>query len=307
MTRPAPPPPTESAAGAPRRALFAWCLYDWANSAFPTVVITFVFAAYFTEAVAVDRDAGSAQWGYTQFFSAFVIAVLSPCLGAIADRTGRRKPWILAFSLLCVAATAALWLVKPDPAFVLLALVLVVCGNIGFELSITFYNALLPELAPPARLGRLSGWAWGLGYAGGLACLILSLLVFVQADPPPFGLDPGPGEREQIRAVPVFAALWMLIFMWPLFAFVPDRPRRGPSPLSAVQDGLRSLWQTFLRVREHRHVARFLLANMIYIDGLNTLFQFGGIYAAGQFGMDFQEVLIFGILLNISAGLGAAA
>jgi MFS transporter, UMF1 family len=290
---------------ASRRALAAWCLYDWANSAFPTVIITFVFAAYFTEGVAADRETGQAMWGFGQTVSALLIAALSPCLGAIADRTGRRKPWILAFSLVCVLATAGLWFVRPDPGFATMALVLVVVGSLGFELGITFYNALLPELVPHERIGRLSGWAWGCGYAGGLACLILSLFLFVKAVPPPFGLDTG--QAEHVRIVPLFAAGWMLVFMWPLFAFVPDVGRRGPAKIAAVGEGLATLWRTILQVRRRPNVLRFLLANMIYIDGLNTLFSFGGIYAAGQFGMDIGEVMVFGILLNVSAGLGAAA
>ena len=291
-------------ARASRRALAAWCLYDWANSAFPTVVVTFVFAAYFTEGVAADRDSGTAMWANGQSLSAIMIAILSPCLGAIADRTGRRKPWILGFSLLCILATAGLWFVRPDPGYAMLAIVLVVLGNLGFELGITFYNALLPELVAKEWIGRLSGWAWGIGYAGGLSCLILSLVIFVQADPPRFGLDPA--AAEHVRAVAPFAAAWMLLFIWPLFAFVRDVPRRGPSLLKAVGEGLETLWHTLLRIRDYRDIARFLVANMIYIDGLNTLFSFGGIYAAGQFGMAIDEVLLFGILLNISAGLGAA-
>jgi MFS transporter, UMF1 family len=291
-------------ARASRRALAAWCLYDWANSAFPTVVVTFVFAAYFTEGVAADRDSGTAMWANGQSLSAILIAILSPCLGAIADRTGRRKPWILGFSLLCILATAGLWFVRPDPGYAMLAIVLVVLGNLGFELGITFYNALLPELVAKEWIGRLSGWAWGIGYAGGLSCLILSLMIFVQADPPRFGLDPA--AAEHVRAVAPFAAAWMLLFIWPLFAFVRDVPRRGPSLLKAVGEGLQTLWHTLLRIRDYRDIARFLVANMIYIDGLNTLFSFGGIYAAGQFGMAIDEVLLFGILLNISAGLGAA-
>jgi UMF1 family MFS transporter len=152
-------------------------------------------------------------------------------------------------------------------------------------------------------IGRLSGWAWGLGYAGGLSCLILSLVFFVQADPPPFALDPA--QAEHVRAVAPFAAAWMLLFVLPLFLFVPDLPRRGPPLLAAVREGLQTLWHTFRRIRDYRDIARFLIANMLYIDGLNTLFSFGGIYAAGQFGMAIDEVLFFGILLNISAGIGA--
>jgi UMF1 family MFS transporter len=288
-----------------RRALIAWSLYDWANSAFPTVVITFVFAAYFTEAVAADRESGTAMWANGQTLSALIIAVLSPCLGAIADRRGRRKPWIFGFSQLCILATAGLWFVRPDPGYATVALVLVVLGNIGFELGITFYNSLLPELVSEDRLGRLSGWAWGLGYAGGLCCLILTLVIFLEADPPPFGLDRS--AAEDVRAAAPFAAGWMLLFIWPLFVFVPDVRRQGPPLLTAAREGLQILWHTALRIRDYRNVARFLLANMIYLNGLNTLFSFGGIYAAGQFGMDVREVLYFGILLNISAGLGAVA
>jgi MFS transporter, UMF1 family len=250
-------------------------------------------------------EGGAAMWGYGQAVAALAIAFLSPCFGAIADRTGRRKPWILAFSLLCIAATAGLWFVQPDPSFALLALVLVALGSIGFELGIVFYNSLLPELVSRERIGRLSGWAWGLGYGGGLACLILSLLIFAQADPPPFGLDAG--KLEHVRAVAPFAAAWMLAFIWPLFAFVPDRPRRGPAMSVAVREGLIGLWRTLRRVRGHRNIAMFLLANMIYVDGLNTLFSYGGIYAGQDFGMDLRERLYFGILLNVSAGLGAAA
>ena len=147
------------------------------------------------------------------------------------------------------------------------------------------------------RAGR-----WGLGYAGGLSCLILSLVVFVQADPPRFGLDPA--AAEHVRAVAPFAAAWMLLFIWPLFVFVRDVPRRGPSLLKAVGEGLETLWHTFLRIRDYRDIARFLVANMIYIDGLNTLFSFGGIYAAGQFGMAIDEVLLFGILLEYQRRAG---
>jgi UMF1 family MFS transporter len=288
-----------------RRALVSWCLYDWANSAFPTVIVTFLFAAYFTEAVAADREVGTALWGHGQTASALLIALLSPALGAIADQAGRRKPWIFAFSALCVAATAALWFVRPDPGFVWLALILVVLGNLGFELGITFYNALLPELVDRDRLGRLSGWAWGVGYAGGLACLVLSLLLFVEPEQPPFGLDKGAGEH--VRVVALFAAGWIVAFAWPLFLFVPDTARRPISLTSAVRGGLTTLWQTVLQIRAYKDAARFLLAHMLYTNGLITLFAFGGIYAAGQFGMDFREVLYFGIYLNISAGLGAAA
>ena len=151
------------------RGVVGWCLYDWANSAFPTVIITFVFAAYFTKAIAADVITGTSQWGYTISLSGLAVAVLAPLLGAVADHGGRRKPWIFAFTILCAVATALLWQAKPDVSFVLLALVLVAVGNFAFEMAMVFYNAMLPDLTSADRIGRVSGWGWGLGYAGGLS------------------------------------------------------------------------------------------------------------------------------------------
>lgn len=297
---------TARAAGAPagRRAVFAWCLYDWANSAFPTVISTFLFSTYFTEVVAPDREIGTALWGYAMTAAAFAIAIASPVLGAIADQTGRRKPWLLVFSLLTAFATAALWFARPEAASVPLALVMAALATFGFEVGTVFYNAMLPDLAPPGRIGRISGWAWGLGYFGGLVCLMATLLGLVQAAPPPFGLDAG--RYEHVRAGAIFVALWFVVFALPLFLWVPDRAGSGISNVAALRNGLAALIATLRRLPQYRNIARFLLAKMIYVDGLNTLFTFGGIYAAGTFGMSIEEVLVFGILLNVTAGAGAA-
>ena len=286
------------------RALFSWCLFDWANSAFPTVITTFVFAAYFTKAVAADAVTGTAQWGYAMSLSALAVAVAGPVFGAVADHSGRRKPWLAVFTILCVAATGLLWFTGPDPADVLWALVFVGLANFGFETGMVFYNAMLANLAPPGRVGRISGWGWGLGYVGGLICLAVALVGLVQAEEPWFGLDKG--SAEHVRATAPLVAAWFTVFAVPLFLFTPDSPTRGISPAEAIRRGLASLADTVRRIRDHADVARFLLARMIYTDGLNTLFAFGGIYAAGTFGMDFSELILFGIGMNITAGLGAA-
>ncbi|HWA44851.1 MAG TPA: MFS transporter [Hypericibacter adhaerens] len=288
----------------PKRAVLAWCFFDWANSAFPTVVQTFLFSAYFTSHVAADPASGTAAWGQATGIAALAIALLSPPLGAVADVGGRRKPWLAALTLLTVLATAALWFVRPDPAFALLGLVAMALGTVGFELGTVFYNAMLPGLVAPARIGRISGWAWGLGYAGGLVCLAVALLGFVLPAQPLFGLDKA--SAEHVRAAMLLTALWFALFSLPLFLLVPDRAATGRGLAGAVGDGLAQLLRTFRDLRRHANIARFLLAKMIYIDGLNTLFAFGGIYAAGQFGMSLEQVLIFGIALNVTAGLGAA-
>ena len=303
---PAAPPSRRSSRpdGVPARAQWSWCLFDWANSAFPTVIITFVFSAYFELGVSGKGADGTAHWAFAQAMSGVLIAILSPILGAIADFSGRRKLWLAALSGTCVVATAMLWFVEPDPAWALWALVMVSIANIGFEMGTVFYNAMLPGLVRPSHLGRLSGWAWGLGYAGGLACLALTLVLFVQAERPLLGLDKA--TSEHVRIVGPFVAAWFLIFAVPMFLFVPDKPQ-GLGLREAVGKGLKQLRGTVKTLRAHREIARFLIARLFYIDGLNTLFAMGGLYAAGTIGMDYEEIILFGIALNVTAGLGAFA
>ncbi len=291
--------------GEDKKGLAAWCLYDWANSAFPTVITTFVFAAYFAKGVAADEVTGTSQWGYALSLSGLAIALAAPVLGAIADQSGRRKPWIALFTLVAALASAALWQVAPETRSVTLALTLVVVANFAFEMGMVFYNAMLPDLAPKARIGRWSGWAWGLGYAGGLVCLALVLVGFVQAEAPWFGLDKE--AAEHLRATGPFVGLWMAVFAVPLLLFTPDREATALSMAEAMRQGLAALVATLRNLKHYRDAAWFLAARMIYTDGLNTLFAFGGIYAAGTFGMDFQELILFGIAMNVTAGLGAGA
>src|SRR3546814_741132 len=288
----------------PRGSAAAWCLYDWANSSYPTVIVTFVFAAYFTRGVAVSPEEGTAQWGLMLSLSGVALAVLAPVLGAIADQGGGRKPWIGGFTAVAAVCAVLLWWIEPDQSFVLPALLLVAVGNTAFEFGHVFYNAMLPEVAPKSHLGRLSGWAGGLGYAGGLLCLTLCLALFVMPERPLFGLDK---ERmEEVRITGPFVGLWFAVFALPLFLMVRETPAPF-SPARAVRGGLKSLWSTLRLLPHHKQTGQFLLARMLYTAGLNTLFAFGGIHAAGTFGMSFQDILIFGILLNITAGLGAVA
>jgi len=284
--------------------LLAWCSYDWANSSYPTVVVTFVFAAYFATAVAETPEIGTAQWGQALAISGLAVAVLAPIFGALADQGGRRKPWIGAFTITAVLSAVGLWWIEPNPAFALVALLLIAVGNAAFEFGQVFYNAMLPEVAAPDRLGRISGWAWGVGYAGGLVCLALSLVLFAQPAPPLFGLDAE--LAEHVRIIGPFVAVWFALFALPLFLFVPDAPPHRQSVGESLRRGLRSLGRTLKTLPRHGQTGRYLLAHMIYADGLNTLFAFGGIYAAGTFNMSYEEILIFAILLNIAAGLGAA-
>lgn len=284
----------------------AWCLYDWAMSAFNTVVGTFVFSVYFTRAVAPDEIAGTALWGRALAVSGVAVLVLGPVLGAVADRGGPRKPWLAALTLVTVAATAALWTVRPDPAYVTAALVLVAVASTAFDLSGVFYNAMLPSVAPARMLGRVSGWGWGLGYLGGLGSLVLCLVLLIRPEAPLFGLLDR-GASEHLRATGPAVALWFAVFALPLFLLSPDRPGAGVPAARAVREGLAQLRATLARLlARDRNTALFLASSAVYREGLNTLFAFGGIYAAGTFGMTFDDLVVFAIGLNVSSAAGAA-
>ncbi|MCB9947087.1 MAG: MFS transporter [Rhodospirillaceae bacterium] len=297
-----------------RRGIAAWCLYDWASSAFNTVIGTFVFSVYFARSIygdpagagCAEDPAGSALWGYVLGISGLAVAIASPILGAIADRGGRRKPWLGLFVALTVVSTALLWFAEPDRAFAVYALVLVAVASIAFELSGVFYNAMLPDIAPAGMVGRISGWGWGLGYAGGLSALALSLFGFVGFGEMAPLVDVGTERAENLRATAPLVAVWFAVFALPLFLLTPDRPGLATTPLAAVREGLALLGRTIASVRRLGNVLRFLIASALYRDGLTTLFAVGGLYAACTMGMDFAEIIVFAIGLNVTAGLGAA-
>ena len=286
-----------------RRTIWSWCLYDWANSAFTTLVVTFVYSAYFTAAFADDPGRGTALWSRGITASALAIAALAPIAGALADRGGRRRYLILC-SLICVAATVALAFVRPSqPNAVVIALTVFVVANVAFEIGLVFYNAFLSSIAAPERIGRVSGYGWGLGYAGGLAALLVALVVFVLPETPLFGIPTEEGFN--LRATNLLVAGWFLLFALPAFVFLRDDAVSGER--LNVGRAFGDLAITFRHLRRYRQVARFLLARLFYNDGLVTIFAFGGIYAVGTFGFTFAELITFGIVINVGAGLGALA
>ena len=295
---------------ASRLAITGWLLFDWAAQPFFTLVTTFVYAPYFASAIASDPVEGQALWGYAKAAAGLVIAVFAPVLGAVADAAGRRKPWIAAFGALLVIGSWALWFGKPGEG-AMLVLVAFALASIGAEFATVFNNAMMQTLVPRARLGRLSGTGWATGYVGGLLSLVL-VLGFLAATPqtgrtligvtPLFGLDAA--AREGDRATGPLSAIWFVVFVLPLFLYTPDHPGRLPVR-AAVGHGLRTLADTLRSLPRHRDAALFLLANMIYADGLIALFSFGGIYAAGTFGWGTIEIGVFGVLLTITATIGA--
>lgn len=295
------------APGTDRKGRFSWALFDWANQPFFTLITTFIFAPYFTSAVVGDAVRGQELWGYGQATAGLIIALASPVMGAIADASGPRKPWIAVFQTACVIACFALWWAEPGAGDTRLfwILALVVIAAVGAEFSIVFNNAMLPSLVSREKLGRLSGYAWGLGYLGGLVSLGVVLGGFSLAEVPLFGLDKAAHEHDRI--VGPLTAAWIALFVLPLFLFTPDSPPSGLSYAKAIGKGLAQLRETLRQLNNYRNLLTFLIARMLYQDGLSAIFAFGGIYAAGIFGWTTTDLGIFGIILTIFAAIGAAA
>jgi MFS transporter, UMF1 family len=296
----------------PRSAVISWIFFDWAAQPYFTLITTFVFAPYFATHVAADPASGQSLWGFATAAAGLAIALLSPVLGAIADASGRRKPWIAAFGALLVIGSCLMWFGKPGDISVIPPLLLAYAiATIGVEFATVFNNAMMPSLVPPDRIGRLSGTGWATGYVGGILSLIL-VLGFLAADPatgrtlfglaPLFGLDPLTHQGDRITGP--LTGIWFVIFVLPMFLLTPDYPARLRLS-EALRAGLIELRQTLGELPQRKSMAAFLLANMIYTDGMVSLFAFGGIYAAGTFGWQTIQIGSFGILLAIAGTFGA--
>jgi UMF1 family MFS transporter len=297
----------------PRRAaVIAWIFFDWAAQPYFTLITTFVFAPYFANFVASTPATGQALWGFAAAGAGFCIALLSPVLGAIADASGRRKPWIAGFGALLVIGASAMWIGRPgDPSIIPLLLLAYAIATVGVEFATVFNNAMMPTLVPPERIGRLSGTGWATGYIGGILSLII-VLGFLAANPesgrtlfgltPLFGLDPVSHQGDRITGP--LTAIWFIIFVTPMFLLTPDYPPKRPVR-QALRAGLVELKGTLGELPKQKSLATFLLANMIYTDGLVSLFAFGGIYASGTFGWHTLQIGTFGIMLAIAGTIGA--
>lgn len=287
-------------------AIRSWMLFDWAAQPFFTVVITFIFGSYFVSRLAADPVEGQAAWAYTITLSGIIIALFAPILGAVADATGARKPWIAFFALIKIISLGALWFAAPG-SDLWLPMLCIICATIAAEFSMVFNDSMMPRLIHPQHIGRISNLAWGLGYAGGLVVLF-SVLLLLAGNPttgktligitPLFGLDAQQGEDARITGP--YAALWYLIFILPMFLFTPDSNTKAPLGV-AIKSGLADFKNTLSELRMRRGMRRFLIARMTYQDGVNGLLALGGTFAAGMFGWQTIEMGIYGILLLVIA------
>lgn len=289
-----------------KRGIWGWMLFDWAAQPFFTVVTTFIFGPYFVARLTADPISAQTTWSNMATISSVIIAIFSPILGSIADQSGSRKPWIAFFATLKIASLAMLWFAAPGSP-IIWPVTFMIIASIAAEFSIVFNDSMMPRLTTPENVGRISNTAWGLGYLGGMVVLIFVVLFLAAAPgkgvtilgiPPLFGLDAAAGEDARITG-PI-AAVWYFIFILPMFFYTPD-VKKGLPLASAVRSGLSELKATLKELRGRPAITRFLIARMLYQDGVNGVIILGGAFAAGLFGWGTMEIGIYGIILNIVA------
>lgn len=299
------------------RGQLSWALFEFARSPYISLVYVFVFPPYFSRVVIGDPVRGQEAWSLANTIVGICVALLAPLIGAVSDRTGPRKPWLAAVALIMSVSCMLLWFAMPGaqgglPVDVILLLVIILATC--FQFTEVFHNAMLASIATPARVGGLSGLGIATGNLGTLTAMLVMLfgvalpasgmtLGGLLPEKPLFGLDPATHEHSRI-AGPV-AGVWFLIFIVPLLLWTPDRPATGVSARRAVSEGLEQLWLTLKRARRVSNVALFLLARMLYTDAKVAILAYAGIYAAGVFGWELAELLLFAVLLapfSISGG-----
>lgn len=272
-----------------KKEVISWSLYDFANQPFTTVIVTFVYGAFFTSVIASDEKIGTLLWTQGIAVSAIIVALLSPFLGALADKGGYRKFFLISFTWICAIFSILLYFPKAGDVY--WALSLFVVANIAFEMGSVFCNSYLPDLSDDTNSGKISGFAWGLGFVGGLIALALSLFFF--------DLD-----SEGIRSINILVGVWFLVFSIPTFLFVKDRKSEKLQKHHII-DSVKSIKTTFKEVVKYKIILKFLIARLFFNDGLVTIFALGGIYAVDTLKFSFNEVMLLGIVLNISAGIGS--
>ncbi len=296
---------------ASKKGIWSWMLFDWAGQPFFTLVITFIFAPYFANSLFSDGATGQSVWGLLITIGGLIVAVSAPFLGAMADRTGPRKPWVFGFSALFVVGSIGLWWAVPGANSYTLVYIAFIAAFIGAEYMIIFTNSMLPDLVPRAEVGRLSGFGWALGYVGGVVILLV-YLAFISTAPgadttligmrPILGLDPALGEPA--RASGPISAIWFIVFAIPFFMFTPDT-KKNTKLKRAVDEGVGGLRDTLKKLKDYPHLWMFFLSSMLYRDGLVVLYSFGAIYSAGVLGWGSFELGIFGISAAVAGAIGA--
>ena len=278
------------------KKIFNFALYDFANSAFTTIIITFIFATYFAQQIAPNPILGQSYWGWTIGIVGFLVAIVGPITGSFADKKNKIIFFFRLFSLLCIFFTALLWFAKPSQNYLFYTLIIVGIANFFYEMSLIFYNSLLKDISKNKNLGKSSGLGFALGYIGGIIILFISIKLFVDNNNLPFGLSKE--EAQNIRATALLVSAWFLLFSIPFLFFFKKKIKRTPSSNFSSLKNL--VWNNGLKT-----LGKFLIARMLYADGLNAIIVMGGIFAVGVFNLEIKELLMLSVMMNITAFIGA--
>jgi UMF1 family MFS transporter len=277
-----------------RRERWAWYLYDFGNSAYAAVVLLAVYSAYFQGAV-VGGARGSRLWGIAVGIAMLAVAVTAPVLGAIADFSGAKKRFLIVYTSICVVFCGLLFFVQQGDWFI--GMLFFILAEIGYRSSQVFYNALLPEIAEPDDMARVSGNGWAVGSFGGILCLLIVLVPIVLTDSHPLVL----------RLSLVFTAFYFILSALPAFLWIRERAQPQPLPPgeSYMTVAFSRLRRTVSTVRSFREFVKFIIAFLIYNDGILMVLDFGAIIGAVLFGMQQQELIIFMIIVQVTSVVGA--
>ncbi|GAB4180235.1 MAG: MFS transporter [Calditrichia bacterium] len=289
-----------------RKKIIGWVLYDFANTSFSVIVVTVIYAIFFKQYICADAKTviwgkeiilGDFLWGLAGSLSMLLVALTSPFFGTLADVTPHRKKLLFIYTYVAISSTFLLFFLQPG--MILVGILLFIIGNIGFEGGIVFYNSYIPMLVEKKYYGRLSGLGFGVGYLGSLASLLIALPIAMTSIEK---ADPG-----YMRYSFPLSALFFLIFSLPLFSWVKDD--KANTTYQNLKQSLRTTYLTLLstlkNLRKYPNVLIFLGAYFLYIDAVNTVIFFGGIYAKETLQFTMVEVIIFFAIIQSTAIVGS--
>ena len=281
---------------ATKKERWAWYAYDIGNSAYAAVVILAIYAAYFKGHV-VGGAEGSRLWGLSVGIAMLVVAVTSPILGVIADFSGSKKRFLLFYTIVAVIATALLFFVEQGDIFI--GMLFFIIAEIGYRSGQVFYNSLLPEIADQAEMGRVSGYGWAIGLMGGIVALFIVLAMVML----------NPGNTFIVRLSLVITAVYFAVFASPLFISLRERaePKALPVGETVFSLAFKRLRHTISTVRQYREFIKYMIAFLIYNDGILMMLNFAAIFGAVMFGLDQQQIIIFMIIVQFTSVIGAFA
>ena len=281
----------------------SWAFYDWANSAWSAIIITFIFSRYFVDVLSPNVDQGTLFWTWTIGLSSLLAAILSPIVGSISDQSQKSKIWLISTTIIYALVALSLWFAEPNLINLFIIIILIFIGNLSYEISQIFYNGQLKLITNKQNFARISGFAWGLGYAGTVIIFIIYYgLFFLPADPI---IDLDLDSYENIRISFLITGFWILLFALPLFITFKDPVKDKLEAKNKITESFKQIKITFNEIQKYKNLVWFLIARLFYMDGINAIFAVAAIYATVVFGMSTTDIIMLGIGTNIAAGIGS--